>query len=145
MNSEQSRSIVHRMIEEIQNQKRIELCHELFSETFVNHTPTPGVAPDRDGMRQLFSMVHTGFPDGHVSIEDQLAQGTRVWTRKTFSGTHTGVFAGVAPTGKMMTYQVVDILVLRNDKIIEHWSVLDRLDLFQQLGLVQRTPAGRSQ
>jgi predicted ester cyclase len=138
---EQSRDLVNRMIEEIQNKKNIDLCDELFSDVFVNHTPPQGISADRDGIRQLFSMIHAGFPDGHIFIEDQVSASGKVWTRKTFTGTHTGVFAGVAPTGKVVTYQVIDILAVQNDKLTEHWNVLDRLDLFQQLGLIQRGTA----
>jgi predicted ester cyclase len=138
MSPEQSRDLVNRMIEGIQNNKNIALCDELLSDVFVNHTPPQGIADDREGMRRLFPMMHAGFPDGRISIEDQVAESGRVWTRKTFTGTHTGVFAGVAPTGKVVTYQVIDILAVQNGKITEHWSVLDRLDLFLQLGLIQR-------
>ena len=138
MGEDRSQGVVNRMIEEIQNRKNVALCDELFSEAFVNHTPAPGVSADRNGMRQLFSMVHAGFPDGRVTIEDQVAVGGRVWTRKKFSGTHTGMFAGVAPTGKVVGYHVVDILAVRDGRITEHWGVVDRLDLLLQLGLVQR-------
>jgi predicted ester cyclase len=125
------------MIEEIQNNKNIELCDELFSESFVNHTPPPGIPKDRDGMRLLFSMTHTGFPDGRISVEDQVSKNDRVWTRKTFTGTHTGHFGGAAPTGKMVSYHVIDILVVKSGKMVEHWSALDRLDLLQQLGVIR--------
>ena len=138
MSPEESRNVVNQMIEEIQNRKNLDLCDELFAEAFVNHTPPQGLSGDRNGMRQLFSRVHAGFPDGRITVEDQVSAGGRVWTRKTFAGTHTGVFAGVPPTGKVVTYQVVDILAVQNGRITEHWSVVDRLELFQQLGLIQR-------
>lgn len=139
MSADDSRDLVNFMIEEIQNKKNIELCEKVFSDTFVNHTPLAGISNDRAGMKQLFSRMHTGFPDGHIVVEDQIAERGRVWTRKTFRGTHAGVFAGVAPTGKMVTYQIVDILVVLAGKITEHWSVVDRLDFAEQLGLVRRS------
>jgi steroid delta-isomerase-like uncharacterized protein len=137
MKSGSCRDLVNRMIEEIQNNKHIELCDELFSENFINHTPPPGIASNRDGMRQLFSMMHTAFPDGHISIADQISDGSKVWTRKTFSGTHTGAFRNIPPTGKTITYEVVDILTIENGKMTQHWSVVDRLNLFQQLGAIK--------
>jgi predicted ester cyclase len=136
MKSDLSRDLVNRMIDEIQNKKNIELCDEIFSEAFINHTPPPGFSNNRDGMRQLFSMVHVGFPDGHISIEDQISDGSKVWTRKTFTGTHTGVFGSIPPSGKVVTYQVMDILSVENGKIAEHWSILDRLSLFRPLGVI---------
>jgi predicted ester cyclase len=135
--SAQNKDLVNRMIEEIQNRKNIALCDEIFSEAFVNHTPPRGLPADRDGMRRLFAMTHAGFPDGRIVVEDQTVAGDKVWTRKTFTGTHTGVFACAAPTGKVVTYQVMDILAVRDGRIVEHWSAVDRLDLFRQLGLMQ--------
>jgi steroid delta-isomerase-like uncharacterized protein len=135
MSPDQSRALVNRMIEEIQNKKNIDLCDELFAEAFINHTPPRGMSNDREGMRRLFAMTHAAFPDGRIAVDDQIAESGRVWTRKTFTGTHAGVFAGAAPTGKVVTYQVIDILTMRDGKMTEHWSVLDRLDLFRQLGL----------
>ena len=90
-------------------------------------------------MRQLFSMTHTAFPDGRILIEDQISDGDRVWTRKLFTGTHTGLFGSISPTGNTITYRVMDILTVKDEKMTEHWSVVDRLDLFQQLGVIKQT------
>jgi predicted ester cyclase len=137
MKSDSSRNLVNRMIEEIQNNKNIELCDEIFSKDFLNHTPPPGMPNDRDGMRQLFYMTHVAFPDGRIQIEDQISDGGRVWTRKAFIGTHTGVLGSIPPSGKLVTYQVIDILSVAKGRITQHWGVLDRLHLFKQLGVFQ--------
>jgi len=137
MQSCSSRDIVNLMIEEIQNNKHVELCDELFSEDFINHTPPPGVANDRDGMRQIFSMIHDAFPDGRLQVLDQISDGNKVWTRKTFTGTHSGAFRGIAPTGRTVTYEVIDILAIENGKMTQHWSIVDRLSFLQQLGVAR--------
>jgi predicted ester cyclase len=124
------------MIEEIQNNKKLDLCDELFAETFVNHTPPPNIASDRNGMRQLFAMTHIAFPDGRISVDDQISNGCKVWTRKIFTGTHSGDFGNVPPTGKVITYEVMDILAIEKGKLAEHWSLLDRLSLFKQMGIL---------
>jgi steroid delta-isomerase-like uncharacterized protein len=127
--------LVNLMIEEIQNNQRLERCDELFAEDFVDHTPAPGAPSGRDGMREIFARTHIGFPDGRITVEDQISDGHRVWTRKVFTGTHTGDFAGLAPTGRVITYRVMDVLAVRDGKLTEHWSVVDRLDVRRQLGL----------
>lgn len=137
MNPSSNRDLVNRMIEEIQNNKRLELCDELFAANFVNHTPPPNISNDRDGIRRLFAMTHAAFPDGRIQVADQISDATKVWTRKTFSGTHTGAFGTIPPTGKLITYEVMDILEIENGKMTQHWSVVDRLNLFQQLGVVR--------
>jgi len=137
MNPDSNRDLVNRMIEEIQNNKRLELCDELFAENFINHTPPPNIPNDRDGIRRLFAMTHTAFPDGRIVVADQISDANKVWTRKTFSGTHTGAFGTIPPTGKLITYEVMDILEIENGKMTQHWSVVDRLNLFQQLGVMR--------
>ena len=123
------------MIEEIQNRKHIELVDELFSEDFLNHTPPPGIASDRSGMRALFSMMHVAFPDGVLVLDDQVSSADKVWTRKSFCGTHTGPLRTIAATGNKLRYTLVDILTVRAGKIVEHWSVFDQRSFLQQLGV----------
>jgi len=129
--------LVNRMIEEIQNRRNIDLVDEIFAPDFVNHTPSPGGSGDRAGMREIFATAHTAFPDGVVVVEHQVASGDKVWTWKSFSGTHTGPLRGLAPTGNKVTYQVVDILRVQDGKITDHWGLVDRLPLMRQLGLVK--------
>ena len=76
------------------------------------------------------------FPDSQVTIDDMIAEGDQVVTKKTFSGTHTGDFVGIPATGKRVTLQFVDIMRLRDGKIVEHWNCLDQLSLMQQLGVI---------
>ncbi|WP_339717387.1 ester cyclase [uncultured Sneathiella sp.] len=136
MPADLAKELVNRMIEEIQNKKNITLLDELFATDFVNHSARPGMEPGRQGMRQLFSDMNDAFPDGRIEILDQISDGRKIWTRKTFSGTHSGMFRGVAPTGKQVGYEVIDIIAVEEGRISEHWSVLDRLGFMQQLGLV---------
>jgi predicted ester cyclase len=76
------------------------------------------------------------FPDCQFTIDDMIAEGDRVATKKTFSGTHTGEFNGIAPTGRSVSITFVDILRLRDGKIVEHWLSMDQLSFMQQLGLL---------
>jgi steroid delta-isomerase-like uncharacterized protein len=135
--SDPNRDLVNRMVEEIQNRKNIELVDQLFSEDFLNLTPLQGMPNDRNGMRQLFSMIHVAFPDGVVVVEDQASSDNKVWTRKTFSGTHKGPLRGIAPTGNKITYTVVDILRIRGGQLVEHWSLIDQLPFLRQLGVIR--------
>lgn len=129
--------LVNLMIEEIQNRKNIGLVDEIFSEAFVNHTPSPGLATDRGGMKELFAAAHTAFPDGVVVVDHQVSDAGRVWTWKTFSGMHTGPLRGLAPTGNRVTYEVVDILQIQDGQFTGHWGLVDRLAVMRQLGLVK--------
>jgi predicted ester cyclase len=65
-----------------------------------------------------------------------IAEWDRVATKKRFTGTHTGEFNGIAPTGKRVELQYVDILRLRDGQITEHWLSMNQLSFMQQLGVI---------
>jgi predicted ester cyclase len=52
------------------------------------------------------------------------------------SGTHTGEFQHLQPTGKSVTAGGFVIYVLRNNKIISSEVQTDRVSFLQQLGLL---------
>ena len=105
-----------------------------------DHTPQPGRTPDKDGARQLYKILRTAFPDFHAEIHWQLADGDRVTTYKTYHGTHRGEFLSVAPTGRKIQFETVDVMRVRNGKITEHWGVANLFSLMQQLGALPVTP-----
>ena len=55
-------------------------------------------------------------------------------TYKTYHGTHRGEFLGVAPTGRKIQFETVDVMRVRDGKIAEHWGVANLFSLMQQLG-----------
>lgn len=56
-------------------------------------------------------------------------------TRFSSSGTFMGKIMGISLSDKKMTYQEIAIHRIVNGKIVEQWTIADRLDLMQQLGM----------
>ena len=76
-------------------------------------------------------------PDLTYTIEDQIAEGDKVVTRYTVSGTHQGEFFGVAPTGERITMSGITIDRFDEDgKMVEEWPEYDLLGVMRQLGAV---------
>jgi predicted ester cyclase len=48
-------------------------------------------------------MLLRGLPDLHVAVEDVIAEGDKVVSRNTVTGTHQGEYRGLPPTGKSVT------------------------------------------
>ena len=84
-------------------------------------------------------MVFRAFPDYHETIEEIIAEGDKVWTRETVTGTNTGEYLGLAPTGKKFTTTAINIWRLVDGKVVEKVGVLDQLDIFKQLGIMGYT------
>ncbi len=134
--TERNKAVVRRFIEEVQNQKNWDAFDELNAEDFVNLSAPPGVPSDREGGKMFLGAFLSAFPDCHVTIDDMIAEGDRVATKKTFTGTHTAELNGIPPTGKQVSITYVDILRLRDGKIIEHWLSMDQMSFMQQLGVL---------
>ncbi|MDL9980168.1 ester cyclase [Microbacterium sp. ASV49] len=102
------------------------------------HTPA-GPAPARPAQRAVWSGLLQAFPDIHVSIDDMIAEGDRVASRQTVTGTHLGDFQGIRATGRKVVYQEIFIARFVDGLIAELWGVVDMLSLLQQVGAI---PAG---
>ena len=134
--AERNKGVVRRFIDEVQNKKNMELFDELNAEDFVNLSAPPGMPSDREGGKMFLGGFLSAFPDSQVTIDDMIAEGDRVATKKTFTGTHTGDGIGIPPTAKRVSIQYVDILRLRDGRVIEHWLSMDQLSFMQQLGVI---------
>ena len=142
MSTEAHKTLVRRFVEEVQSQGRLEVLDELVAPTVVNHTAPPGVPPNREGIRQLTALFRAAFPDGRMIVEDMIAEGDKVTSRKTFRGTHQGAFMGLPPTGKRVEIGLIDIVRVADGRIVEHWNAVDTLGLLQQLGVL--SPSGQA-
>ena len=134
--TERNKAVVRRFIEEVQNKKNMDAFDELNAEDFVNLSAPSGMPTDRAGGKMFLGGFLSAFPDSQVTVDDMIAEGDRVATKKTFTGTHTGEGIRIAPTRNRVTIQYVDILRLHDGRIIEHWLSMDQLSFMQQLGII---------
>jgi hypothetical protein len=76
-----------------------------------------------------------GFPDLHLSVQDTVADEEMNAQRILFTGTHTGYFRGLPPTGRKVRFSGLEISPMVDGKAAEHWFQMDSLTMFEQLGL----------
>jgi len=131
-------AVIRRNTEEVQGRGDWDVYDELFADDFVDHTPQPGAAADKAGVKALYRGMRTAFPDFHPEIHWQAAAGDLVTTYKTYHGTHRGDFLGIPATGKRISFYTVDAMRVVDGRITEHWGVATLLDLVQQLDAVPR-------
>ena len=128
-----NKALVLRIYDDLFNRGRLSLTGELIAADFIAH-----IAPDRtpagpDGIKSFITMLRAAFPDGRYMIEDLVAEDDKVAARITFSGTHSGPFLGIAPTGKHVTQQQLHLIRVRDGMAVEQWAVGDDADLARQL------------
>lgn len=142
--SERNKDIVRRAIEDVYNRGDLDVVDELISEDFVAHTGSQDIR-GKDSMKQYVLELRQAFPDLHLSIDDQVAEGDKVVTRWTATGTHTGPYQGIPPTGKRGSMSGIDIDYVIDGTAVECWTISDDLSLLQQLGVIPvQEPATRS-
>lgn len=133
MSLQDNKDLVRRFVEEVQCQHNLALVDEFFSPDYVDHA---GIAnpPDREGARMAFARLLDAFPDHRFTIHQQLAEGDKVVTHKTFHGTHLGPWHGIPATGKTVTFELIDIFAIADGQIAGHWAAVDMLDMMQKIG-----------
>ncbi|MFQ5859851.1 MAG: ester cyclase, partial [Anaerolineae bacterium] len=132
--TEENKAVVRRLYDELWNQGNLAIVDELVAADFVDHNPDPGQPPGPEGWKQSATVSRAGFPDLQVTIEDMVAEGDRVTLRLKGSGTHTGEFAGIPPTGNQFSAGWVDVVRVEDGKIAERWGQFDALGFLTQLG-----------
>jgi predicted ester cyclase len=131
---ETNKRAVRRFNEEVIGKGSATAFAELFDPDFVNRTAPPGMPPGKDGMwNTIVNVLRPAFPDLTVEILDQIAEGDRVTTRKVIRGTHKGALMGVAPTGRPVAIDVIDIVRLRDGRYLEHWGMNNLAAVVAQL------------
>lgn len=90
----------------------------------------------READRQRCMMMANAFPDGQWIVDDAIAEDDRVVLRYTFRGTHKGDLMGIPATSKAVAFSGMSIYRMLDGTCVEFWEALDRLALYQQLGLV---------
>ncbi len=127
-------SVIRRYFEEIFNQGRVELIHELLAENYVNHSASPGVPLGREGVAVVVRAHRKAFPDLRYTIEEIVVGEKAVAVRTTITGTHRGDYFGLAPTGRAFRVSQITIERFRDGRIVAHHHVTDELSLRRQLG-----------
>lgn len=121
--------------DEIANKGNLQMFDSTFASTIIYDnvaTHLQGV----DAVRKYFSEYVTGFSNRDFKVLEIYGQGDHVIKRWSFTGTHTGDFAGIKPTGKRITVEGVTIAKMLNGKIIEERDYADDLGLMQKLGVI---------
>lgn len=74
---------------------------------------------DRDGLAALVAATAAAFPDLRLDVHDLVAEGDVVVKRYTFTGTHTGDFAGIPATGGRVAGTGSELYRIRDGKVVE--------------------------
>lgn len=124
MSLETNKSVVRRFNERVIGEGDRQAFEDLMDPQFVNRSAPPGAPAGPESMWNTFQHVLRPALAGlAVTIHDQVAEGDRVTTRKTITGTHAGTLMGIEATGRPVAIDVIDIVRIVDGRYVEHWGV----------------------
>lgn len=141
MAANDNKAVVRRFYQEVLNERKVDALDQIAAEDYVEHDPFPGQGNGRADLKARVASLHKAFNPLRFNVEDVIAEGDKVVVRWTNSGTDRGGFMGIPPTGREFGIAGIDIYVVRDGRLAEHWHVVDMLGHMQQLGLLP-TPSG---
>ena len=140
--SEENKQKARRMLEEAFGQGKVQIVEEILDPNFVCYDPNSesGEVRGANSIKQEIEYFRNAVPDLTYTVEDQVAEGDKVVTRYTATGTHQGEFFGVAPTGKRIEMSGIQIDRFgESGKMVEEWPEYDLLGAMKQMGAVSES------
>ena len=134
--SEENKAVMHRFYEEWVHSGNEDALEEIVAPDCPLYFGGMFMGTGPEAFKQTRTMMYSGFPDLHWTIEEMVAEGEKVAERLTARGTHEGEFMGVAPTGKRVEFQGQAIFHISEGKVLESRGMPDMLGLMQQIGAV---------
>ena len=128
--------LVRRFYEEAWDQGQLDVADELFASDYVRHDLRADVAaPGPQGQKDIATAFRAAFPDLRFVVDFVLAEGDYVAARWTATGTNTGPWGGIAPTGRRVSLSAVNVFRFADGVVVELWNHRDDLGLMEQLGV----------
>ena len=126
---------LRKQIEEVWNKGNLEIIPEVISTDFSMMDLSGVELKGPEGFSQMVTFWRSMFPDLRFTIVDMVAEGDKVAAHVTYTGTFTGPFGDIEPTGKQVNMMEATFYVFKDGKVIGQTIFLDFLSFYQQSGI----------
>lgn len=123
------------------NDRNYTAIDQYVAENITEHRP--GVQSGRNSTIAFLQSLASAFPDSQTWIDHIVAEGDRVVVFTTTNGTHQGEFIfapGVPPSGMEISFKTADMYRISNGQLVEHWDVIEILDMLAAIGAITFNP-----
>ena len=94
----------------------------------------PGQTAGPEGVKPIFRMLISAFPDLSTEISEVLAEAGRAAARVIVTGTHRGDLFGAPASGKFVSFALHEFHEFDGDRLRRTYHMEDLFGLFMQIG-----------
>jgi predicted ester cyclase len=132
-----NKSLVKDYIELVLNAGDISLIPKYVSTDYAEIYNNKKYPVGIEGAKEHIIGVRNNYPDIKLTVDLQIAEGEWVATCYTMSGTHTGSWMGIKPTGKVIMVTGVNIDKIVDGKIVEHGGAANMFEGLLDIGAIE--------
>lgn len=137
---EHNKAHIAEFLDRVLTSGEISAAGEYFHDDMVEEVPFPGQGPGLAGLMETLVELRTAFPDMRWSVQEQIAEDSRVLTRFVWEGTQRGDFLGIPPTHRAVSVWGMVIDQFEGEKVKSTRILMDTMGLMQQLGALAGAP-----
>lgn len=134
MSAKENKLLVRRFIEEIINTEKADTIEKFISPDYVEIHDGKGHPVGIGGAKEHILGVRHTYPDLKLTVKRQIAEGEWVATCITARGTRKGLWMGIKPTGKVVTFTGVNINKIVNGLIVKHGGAANLFEPLLKIG-----------
>ena len=137
MSTEENKRLVRRFYEEVVNTGNVDTLPELIAPDYVEIHDNITYPIGLEGAKAHVLGGRETYPDLHLTVQRQIAEGDWVVTQIIARGTHQGTWMGIKPTGKKVEFTVVNVDKVIDGRIVEHGGAANMLGPLLKIGAVK--------
>jgi steroid delta-isomerase-like uncharacterized protein len=144
---DQNKALIRSFFEEVWNKANFDYMDTLYTDDFQLNALWQNTSLGGSGTAARQEAKGTiqrwldGFPDMHVTVEEQIGEGDFVASRHVAVGTQSKEFMGIPNTGKRGAVSGITINRIEGDRVAETWTCWDAAGMMMQLGIIPAPPA----
>jgi steroid delta-isomerase-like uncharacterized protein len=119
----------------------LETLAGLYAASAVLESPLAGSVTGGEAVTGFIGGFLSAFPDATFTMETPLVDGNRTAIFSSMTGTHTGTFMGLPPSGKAFRFSLVYLLEIRDGQIVRDRRIYDFTGFLVQLGVLKAKPS----
>jgi len=123
------------------NDHDVEEFADTYSETAVVESPLGGTHQGRTAIAAVAASFLTALSDATFTSDELIIDGDRVVQVMTLSGTDTGGFMGMAPSGRPAQLPMVVVCRVVDGAVVHERRIYDFTGMLVQIGVLKAKPA----